>query len=325
MDDTMSNGVIAVKIHKSALAAVTILTACAPGAAAALLSPFAAGSYSYCLDQSGAPSLGPNCNLSTVYSGTATDTATLSGGGSSLAFAATASGSYGQLHADVTSTVTAGATPTLARASAEASFEDILTVNFAPFTGEVGFFTIDYTLEGTTSETGIDTAFAQVGVDVDSFLTESYRSPYYTGSPNSIVDIPMTFTFIYGQPFGLEFDLTADTGTITQAVSGTGYTTNYLANVTGTGSAHFGDTLVLSGLTILNPADGSVVSGAQITSGSGTQYGPNGVVVSPEPSSDSLLVAGLCVFLLPVAVVRSRARTRKGATKLYNQKGRETG
>ncbi len=48
--------------------------------------------------------------------------------------------------------------------------------------------------------------------------------------------------------------------------------------------ADFQDTVSLSGLTV-EDLSGNVVSGAQITSASGTLYGPNGVVTTPEPSS----------------------------------------
>ena len=91
-------------------------------------------------------------------------------------------------------------------------------------------------------------------------------------------------------PFDLQFFLDPFSGTITD-VSGTPYT----RTSAGSGSLDLSNTFVLSGLQLfddqMNP-----VARATFTSGSGTQYGPNGVQVVPEPGSFVLLASALLVF-----------------------------
>lgn len=69
------------------------------------------------------------------------------------------------------------------------------------------------------------------------------------------------FTFTYGTPFGLLFQLQ----------------TYAVADGSGTANSDFANTLVLSGLHPFGP-DMQPVTGATFTSISGTQYGSNGVI-----------------------------------------------
>jgi hypothetical protein len=184
-------------------------------------------------------------------------------------------------------------------AAADAWFQDVLTIDDAALNGQQGILLLDYALDGTISASGRVLDSASVFVEVEAGSQQTYLSPLYTSSVNGSFAIPTSFAFTYGQPFGLVFEL--------EEVSFIGLSTNYATNASGTGSVNFGDTLILSGITAEN-SSGGAVSGATITSVSGTQYGPTGVVISPEPSSAVLLALGLPLFFLVGVLRRLTAR-----------------
>lgn len=224
---------------------------------------------------------------------------------------ASGTGGFGNLHAFVSATLSvAGTTSTTAYSSAEGLFEDNLTVNDAALTGEEGFLLLGYALDGTTQASGQANAYGAVVVCVgatDSPCSGQSYATSYTGDVAGAFAVPVTFTFTYGQPFGLEMILQAYGGALTlqgpSCIDECGYNPQYYDNASGTGSANFGDTLVLSSITLEGPS-GSVVSGAQITSASGTQYGPDGVV--PEPSSASMLAIGLSALCIGGRLISAR-------------------
>jgi hypothetical protein len=278
-------------------------------ATADTLTPFSGGETFLCLIQSGSSGTA-ECPGSSPVSGTATASTTLTGVDSELGLTASGSGGFGSLHASASTILIVGSTPTAAAAIAYGVFEDILTINFEPFTGEEGFLLLNYTLDGTTAAVGIDNAFGEVGVAVGPDLEQQYNSPALTGSVVGDFAVPMTFTFTYGQPFGIEFVLTAASGTADPSATGLGgFTLPYVSDGTGGSLAGFGDTLILSGITVEDPS-GNTLDGAQITSASGTQYGPDGIL--PEPSSAVLLALGLSI----ICVARTLTARTIGLTPL---------
>jgi hypothetical protein len=100
-----------------------------------------------------------------------------------------------------------------------------------------GLYALNYTLDGTVSTSGQVIAGGVVLVEVGENL-EQDTSAAYTSGVDGVFAVPMTFTFTYGQPFGLVFALSATSGIFNPSTS-----------ADGTGSADFGNTLVLSGIT----------------------------------------------------------------------------
>ena len=124
---------------------------------------------------------------------------------------------------------------------------------------------------------------ASVGVGVNSVVSDDVVKvtdflSFTAASVSGTFFFPKTFTFIYGQPFPLIFQLTTNDGSF--------------APVTAPGSAtsDFSDTLVLSALNVVD-SEGQPVNGVTFSSLSGTRYSVNGVV--PEPPSWILLLSGI--------------------------------
>jgi hypothetical protein len=207
-----------------------------------------------------------------------------------------ATSTYGILNAGSSSTLSISGAPKETVAYALGEFEDILTVNYAPLTGQQGQLFINYTLDGSITASAADSAYAMVYTAVGSSLEQQYTAVYST-STSGLFSVPKTFTFTYGTPFGLLFILNATTGTVTP-VYGSGCCGYYRTGVgTGTANVDFLDTLILSGLMVTD-SSGNPVSGDTFTSASGTQYTANGVVGTPEPSSMLLLLSGILLFLV---------------------------
>jgi hypothetical protein len=236
-----------------------------------------------------------NCNLGNatqvVQNGTASVSGTYGSAADQAQMTATASAisTYGALGAGASIEYNISSTPTRAESDSNAVVEDVITVNFAPFTGSEGFMNVGYTLDGTISETGTAGAFSNVsimstqlnGTQLPGDLT--YEATYTDSTSGSF--LTPGFTFVYGRPFELSLDLDAVTGTVSpnEIFRGLG---------TGTASADFFNTLVLSGL-IVTDSNGNPVEGVTFSSASGTQYTVDGVAPVPEPSSIALLLVGL--------------------------------
>lgn len=201
-----------------------------------------------------------------------------------------ATSTYGALKASSSNTLNISGTPALENFFSDASFLDIMTIDFAPFTGLQGKLAITYTLDGTISPSGIDNAFSQVGIYVGPSLQQSKTDTYTSSVSGQFTHL---FTFIYGQPFGLNFFLDAHSGTVIPLPLLNGWTAGFQTG-SGNATADFSNTLLLSGLTVFDPTGQSIVTDAQFSSASGTQYGPSGVI--PEPNLLFILIPASLLF-----------------------------
>jgi hypothetical protein len=230
-----------------------------------------------------------------VAGGTATASGTFgsTGAGASVTAQASAIASaYGTLGVLSSNTLDVTGSPTEVQVSADALFQDIITISFAPFTGLPGELFVDYTVNGAILNTGVDRSFTQLTVATGpaSGSLDQYYTATFGSSTSGTFEIPMEYTFIYGQPFALSFEFDAQSGSA--VVFPDGYSYNYISG-SGSASNNFLDTVTLSGLTPLDPTGQTVVTGSQLSSESGTQYGLTGVV--PEPNFVGLMVSLLLI------------------------------
>lgn len=148
-----------------------------------------------------------------VFSGTASISGSFgsTGAGAQMSTNITATSGYGVLHAGASSSINLTGSPRLADAVGDAIFEDIITISSTAFNGQPGILFVRYNLDGTISGTGADNSFGEVYLAVGSSLEQTY-SALYSSSISGTVNVPRSFTFTYGQPFGIYFDLSALTG-----------------------------------------------------------------------------------------------------------------
>ena len=156
-----------------------------------------------------------------------------------------------------------------ARLQINSSFVDVLTVSFAPFTGETRFLRAGFTLDGTNTRTGsasfalaVVDATVSNGADIDKFQSLFFSQSAVSGT----FTFPELFSFRYGEPFNLSFSL---------------FPQMDITGPAGNSASNFQNTLVLTLLSIYSPTM-QPVSNPIFTSGSGTQYSTAGVV--PEPT-----------------------------------------
>jgi hypothetical protein len=207
------------------------------------------------------------------------------GTGSSTVSTSNQSG-YGVLHSQAAASFTGSSTPVLTYVNGAASFTDQITINFAPFTGSTGYLDVGFTLDGIIARSGSLNAESYVTVVVDRYdevtFTSSFAGTYF---------FPQSFSFVYGTPFDLFFNLGTVAGTFDTAAGGGILPLTTTAS--GSGDADFSNTLVLTALQVVD-SQGHPVNGVTFTSDSGTSYSANGVV--PEPSTLLLLGFGIAAI-----------------------------
>ena len=166
--------------------------------------------------------------------------------------------------------------------TAQAEFIDNVTVSYAPLTGSAGYIIPIFALTGSASSTSGVSSYADITLfsqdSVNDPTEQIAQSANYTGNA-TVTFAPVSFHF--GSPFALGASLNP-------AVA-------MLANVSGSGSANFGNTAVLIGLQVydqnMNP-----VSGVTYASALGANYSADGVV--PDPYSIRLTGLGLVLLCL---------------------------
>jgi hypothetical protein len=178
-----------------------------------------------------------------------------------------------------------------------ATFNDEITVSFAPFNGMRGSVHAFYMLDGLNEQTGSLSAGSYVSVVVASPAEQTLQTYGYGYSGN----VPVgsigagQYSFIFGQPFTISWSLGVQDGTakISDGPPGTGSNTPYTTEAPGYARSMFGSTLRLTGLVIYDSA-GNPVPDAVFTSTSGTQYTQAGIASAvPEPATSVLFLAAL--------------------------------
>jgi hypothetical protein len=213
--------------------------------------------------------------------------------GTMVTLNASGEGGYGALHASASVFFNITGSPKWALDAAQGAFGDVVTIYASGLNGSPGLLNISYTLDGSIVMTGAANAYAVVRARGGTTALSTQR---YTSSTTGTFSLPAPIGFTYGQPFELDFFLDANAGTLNSN------DTRFAATGSGSGSADFTKTLVLSSL-IPTDLDGNQVVGAQFTSASGTQYSTAGVV--PEPSTFWPLI------LLCSAAIATGKRTRR--------------
>jgi hypothetical protein len=104
-----------------------------------------AGAY-LCLDQ--AQTVPLSCNVANVGPGS-TSTASLNGSygsaqGANTTVNSTSNIGYGVFHVSDSTTLNITGAPTLALSYAAGNFQDLITIDYAPFTGQQGFIVTDW-------------------------------------------------------------------------------------------------------------------------------------------------------------------------------------
>ena len=273
----------------------------------ALPIPFRLAEVSQCLGRTTDCELGSQQSISSGATdsiagsfGSEADQAQMTGTASAVSL-------YGSLGVASSNTINITGSPALSESVGDASFQDNILVSFAPFTGSEGFLAVNYTLDGFSSASGSANSFARVKIEV---INQAGLDQQYTAnlpsSASGVYGVPLTFTFVYGDPFTLRFDLLTATGTITPGPAGVGFELTEGAG-SGTAATDYFNTLTLAGLHVTD-ANGNPVDGVTFTSDSGTLYTQDGVELAaptPEPSSVVLAVLGLTA-----GAVRVRMRVK---------------
>lgn len=215
-------------------------------------------------------------------SGTATLNGTFGPTSAQETVTANAHAGYGVLNASASSSYSVSGTPESDFVTANSSFEDLLTISDPILNGQAGSLYVSYSLDGQITGSGFGVVIAQGGTSPGQQVQE------YDSSVNSTFALAAPITFVYGQAFDLSMHLSVSAGTPT------GYGVLNAVTGSGSGTADFFNTFVLTGL---NPTDsnGKVVTGALFSSQSGTTYSVDGVV--PEPSTVVPLLLGIVSIL----------------------------
>lgn len=257
--------------------------------------------------------------VNTSSTGPLLDSATASGGGDSIFGNWTASGSssanaaFGKVGAAGAGSMTgSGDANSVSGFEAAALFTDSMTVPDALRNGQAGTAVLHFSVDGSLAVNGGSAAFfanyqkdsgpiftlmtASIQAGTPSFFPSTGSGAAgYVITPTSIsgggVFDTVPLEVVFGKPFDLTFGVFA-----------------YAIPRAGSASASFASTALLTGIDIFDAA-GRRIDDFSIVSGSGTIYGPNGVVpvaAVPEPATTALLATGLAGML--VALRRRRAR-----------------
>jgi hypothetical protein len=232
-----------------------------------------------------------------VSASTITTTVLTAGTGSATVSSSNQSG-YGVLRSQAAASFTGSSTPELIYVNGAANFSDQITINFAPFTGSLGYLILGFTLDGTVAQSGSLNAESYV----DAFVGSGFGALNFTSSTAGTFFFPETFTFTYGTPFNLFFNLGTLAGTFNPGPTA-GSIFPLTATAPGSGDSDFSNTLVLTALDVVD-SQGNPVNGVTFASQSGTPYSVNGVV--PEPTT--VLLLGSTIFAL--ALLRFRHSNR---------------
>jgi hypothetical protein len=228
--------------------------------------------------------------------------------GEQLTASAASNAAFGSLQATATASydLTGSPSPAYRFIGASAQSIDTFTPTSVSQNGLPGFLDMIFALSGTvTNVTGSANAGGLIFIEADVPLLPEFAqgfTSFASASQNLEVRVPI----VYGQPLTLSLFLGAAVGTIgpcpdpQNCEAGVAFVPQ---NDTGSGTANFFNSLVLTGLLPLDQSLALVTDAQFSSSASGTQYTVNGVV--PEPGTLLLLGSGLAIGCL-----RLRRRNR---------------
>jgi len=225
---------------------------------------------------------------------------TLPAGTGTMTMSANSQSGYGVLRASTALSFTGSNTRAYGLASNFANFLDIITIGFPSGTGSEGNLLLGFTLDGTNTASSGYLAQARVLAVIDPGLSgngQSYELYFTEPAVSGMFFFPTTFTFVYGQPFSLTFQLT-------DQCTNAGFGPGNQGTAPGICVSDFSNTLILSALDVVD-SQGNPINGVTFSSESGTQYSANGVV--PEPSTFGLLATAL----VSLGAIRCKMRRRK--------------
>lgn len=172
---------------------------------------------------------------------------------------------------------------------------DSVMISFVPFTGQIGYVQLNYSLHGSNSASGTNSlvtfgphkvpyACVKLGINdpIFPFGCSAFDQPSVNGTFTSGV-----FRFTYGQAFPLWFQL--------ESIAGTGFGSGRPLG-SGASTANFFNTADISGLVLYDSNMVPLNGTPSITSDLGTSYEVVGAV--PEPKT--LLFVGGALGLLAV-------------------------
>lgn len=150
--------------------------------------------------------------------------------------------------------------------NAAAGYNDILTITAAGLAGQQGFLLPVFAISGSAS-TNAALHFLLIWQDSVSDASTQIQMESFTGNGTSTFN---PIGFHYGQPLGFGQIIGAD----------------IFPSGTTSGSADFGDTVLLTGLQVFD-ADGNPVATVSFSAVSGAVYTQSGIV--PEPATFALM------------------------------------
>jgi hypothetical protein len=238
----------------------------------------------------------------TTFSGPLSD-----GSGDGVNVTGSTSSDEGVLKGSLTTVVTSGVPPaTQIYGEAYALMIDTITVSEPNLNGQTGSLVLGLAADGTESGSQLVSPGVYTSAGVDLYAGGAVPgfpggTPYFANGSFSVPSyLGPTTSFTFGQPFSIEWYFEATSGAYcTNASACASWNSNGVA-----ASVDASDTVVLNSVSVYDNRGALVSPSAwSVTSASGLQYGPTGIV--PEPTFWLPLIA-----ILGVLGVKTRLRAR---------------
>ena len=278
------------RIHLSALDLLCLFLTMGPIVYAGPIQSLRFSETIVCL---GTESTDPDQNNSRCNAGLSLGTNNASGdfglGSAFLSGSSLADSSVGSFRVGVDATWGIAGTRGRAFSEATAGLLDIVTIDFSGLSGRIGYSRLLYSISGLVSNSGDSTSAIRVIIRTNSPAAQArgFNNPnpyvrFYEHSVPHTIESVGYFPFVYGQPFSVEFLLTAVTGTV-----GTNGNPNAYVRGAGAGYANFLNTATIEAFEVFDE-DLTPVTGATISSDAG--------LFTPEGSSVGYCLIG-AIFL----------------------------
>src|SRR4051812_15762548 len=175
--------------------------------------------YTACIAEGSTLSiLSDSCSHTSVNTtgGIATLNQTCTSAGSQTTSTASAVATYGRLGVGTSENFSLSNPPISAYVFGIDFVSDDITISSGLLNGSQGTLLIDYSLDGTITDTGLGVSVVQVAMDVRARIggisTDQSTNEAYTSSTSGNFRAPAAFQFVYGQAFTLSLCLGAASG-----------------------------------------------------------------------------------------------------------------